>query len=353
MDDNNKSPFKRIMVWVGSITAILTLIFGLQQLYTSLATHAKAKKEVTSLIQSSQVQLDAKDYDQAWKMLAEADQKGVMQDEIELAKVKTAMLWLRNMRATEKSGSFTEQAERILPTLSKATLNAKGQLLADIYAHMGWADFLRLRDGNSGLHPEINYKKALAVDSGNMYANAMLGHWLYWQHKDTDLGWQLFQTAAKSGRDLKYVRNMQFAALKNINYSNIDFLKLLQTMRLNGEEIDESMATHCLEVNYIKNNGFQRFGRALQTGEPVKSSIAPKDDLALFDWLCQQYPDFVKDYPKFRPFIKAILTEAMGDRDAAANMYRQLYAGLPDSNPTGYRIDEYLKNAIARTSSSH
>lgn len=351
MSDKKKSPTKQIMIWVGSATAILTLIFGIQQLYVSIIANNKIKKEVRNLIQSSQVFVDSNEYNYAWDLLVKADQLGIMKADIEDAKVKTAFLWLRNMHANEKTGSFTEQTDQLLSTLSNASLTAKGEYLADIYAHMGWAEFLRLREGNFEVDPEVYYKKALAVDSMNIYANAMFGHWLYWQKKDTALGWQHFQVAANNGKDLRYVRSTQFFALKNYDYTNIEFLRLLYTMMINGETIEEYMAIHCLQVNYL-GNGFERFSEALINGKIVKSSISPEEDLALFEWLCNSYPEFTESYQKYKPFVQAILTEALGNKMAASTIYKQLYFGLPDSNPTYYQIDKYLKNAINRTTSS-
>ena len=178
----------------------------------------------------------------------------------------------------------------------------------------------------------------------------MLGHWLSSNNKDVDMGWQHFQVATKTGRVLEYVRSMQFSALKNIDYSNIDFLKLLQEMRSNGEYIKKDVASHVLKTNYL-GNGFGRFVDALRTGDPVVSSITPKDDLVLFEWIYEN-PDVITKYQLQRTYVRAILTEAAGDNITAAKMYTELYAGLPDDNPTAYKIDGYLQNAITRTGSS-
>ncbi len=122
-------------------------------------------------------------------------------------------------------------------------------------------------------------------------------------------------------------------------------------MKLNGETIEESVALHSLRVNYL-GNGFRRFRDALRTGKPVKTAIAPDEDLALFKWLWHEHPNFVKGYYRYQPFVHAILTEAMGDNTSASAMYTELHAGLPDSNPIVYltTMDEYLQNAITRTS---
>jgi len=79
---------KRIMIWIGTVTAILTLVFGLQTLYKELITKVRSEKEVESLILSSRIQLDAGDYLQAWEILGKGDQYGVMQEELLTAKYK-------------------------------------------------------------------------------------------------------------------------------------------------------------------------------------------------------------------------------------------------------------------------
>jgi len=252
------------------------------------------------------------------------------------------------MSANEILGSWTEQTTRILPTLGRVAITADGEYLADIYAHMGWADFLRLRDGNVSLNPEIYYNKALAIDPDNAYANTMLGHWLYWRNKDVERGAKHFQIAVKNGRDIKYTRDMQFAAYKNLSHSNVEILKLLNEMKLNGETIDNEIATYVLKRLFL-GMGFRRFIDALASGKAIKSPLKPKDELSLFEWLWQEYPNTVKDYPLYRPFIIAILTEASGDNFTASTMYAELYAGLPASNPTYYEMNQYLQKAMART----
>jgi len=349
MSEHDKPVVKRIMIWVGSITAILTLIIGLQQLYTQIETNLEAKNEVDILIKISKLKVDVGDYTQAWEHLQEAEKYDVMEDEIESAKVYAAMSWLQNMRGNESVGSFTDQVKRILLILSKAATRAEGEYLADIYAHMGWADFLRFGEGDFTLKPEIYYEKALTIDADNTYANAMLGHWLSRTHRDADKGWEHLQIAAKTGKHLDYTREMQFAALGFISYNNINYLKMLHDMRLNDENPEDEIVSRVLSSHYYGFGGFERFVNAMRTGEPIETPIAPEDDLALIDWLWQKYPHLIENYQRYKPYIDAILTEATGDTDKAHKMYAELHPGLPDNSLTYHDINEYMQNAINRT----
>jgi hypothetical protein len=348
MSNQDKLPGKQIMIWLGSITTVLTLIFGLQRLYSQTTTTIEAKEEVGILIKISKIKVDVGDYTQAWELLTQAEEYEVMEEEIEVSKANTAMVWLRKMHSNNVIGKFSEQSVRILLVLTKAATRAEGEYLADIYAHLGWADFLRHREGSFNLKPEIYYEKALAVDADNVYANAMYGHWLSRHGRDPDKGWQHLQAAAKTGKNLAYTRDIQFGALSNLGYTNINFLKLLHEMRLNSETVDEKVVSHVLSTIYV-GNGFRRFFDALSTGKPVKTSIAPEDDLALIVWLWQEHPKLVENYQRFRPYIDAILTEASGDKYGANVLYKELQAGLPDNNPFMYQIDEYMQNAVDRT----
>jgi hypothetical protein len=352
----DKTLNKRIMFWVGSITAILTLIFAVQQVYTQITSSIKAKEEVQTLIESSQIKLESLDYAQAWDILSQADQYKVMQDDVESIKVKIGMLWLQNIVAGGTLGTFTEQVKRVTPVLDRVAIKAEGEYRADIYAHLGWADFLRQRDGNIGLNPDKYYEMALAVDPGNTYANTMLGHWLfsnYTSKRNYEKGWQHLQAAAKTGKHIKYVRNMQFAALRNEGSGNIKFLSLLHDMKLNGETIEDSILNKILISNYV-GSGFDRFKDTMRTGKPVETSIALEDDLALIEWVWQEYPHLVEKYQKYRPYIVAILTESIGGRTAAHSMYKELQAGLPGNNlPARFKMDKYIQKALDRTNTVH
>lgn len=352
MPEATKSLNKSIMIWVGIITALLSLFFGMQKLYSQWSTQTEAKKEVARLLAVSAMEIEAHDYNLAWNTLEQASQQNEMQDEVTATKEALAMNWLRNIHSNEQVGTFTEQIERILPTLTSAATMAQGQYLADVYAHLGWADNLRSREGNFGLKPELNYRKALAVDPDNTYANTMLAHWLYWKGKDQDQAWGHFETALVSGRDLAFVRGMQFGALRSTSMTHINFLKLINDMYRNHEPVSEEFSIHTLKSNYVGAGFRGRFLDALRNGGTVQSSILPAEDLAIFNRLWQEHSEYLNAYSKYRPYILAMLIEATGDTQAAFKRYTELLAGYPENNPSMYKLDGYLNSAISRTKSN-
>lgn len=52
---------------------------------------------------------------------------------------------------------------------------SSGARKADLLAHLGWAYFLKQRDGDDSLRPETEYKEALTADADNPYANVFWG----------------------------------------------------------------------------------------------------------------------------------------------------------------------------------
>ena len=66
--------------------------------------------------------------------------------------------------------------KRTLPVLARGASDAKGERLANLLAHMGWADYLRGGlAGSGGPDPEKHYRTALEADPANVYAHAMWG----------------------------------------------------------------------------------------------------------------------------------------------------------------------------------
>jgi hypothetical protein len=86
------------------------------------------------------------------------------------------MRWLRSVSVQVGKLTFTDVVNRVLPVLAEGSASASGQHAADLLAHMGWADFLRIREGATGLDPETYYRKALAQEPSNVFAHAMWGH---------------------------------------------------------------------------------------------------------------------------------------------------------------------------------
>jgi len=111
------------------------------------------ESRVTALLKQGQLLADSGNYASAWNLL---EQAGVIQPEsIEVidAQERLAMDWLDNARGSQLTGSLKDIADKVLPVLSRGAVAGKSERSADLLAHMGWADFLRLRQGVGGSIP--------------------------------------------------------------------------------------------------------------------------------------------------------------------------------------------------------
>ena len=131
------------------------------------------------------------------------------------------MQWLRDGRPGPGRG-FSEIVDRVVPGLERAVAEpaAAGQRRADLLAHLGWARFLKSRDGVITADPAADYARALAADPRNAYAHAFWGHWILWQHGDLAAAMRHFADALTDGRakggDVRaWMRSLQVAALRN------------------------------------------------------------------------------------------------------------------------------------------
>lgn len=123
------------------------------------------------------------------------------------------MRWLREMRVVSDKETFSAQVGRIQPVLAQGLARSTGTRRADLRAHLGWAEFLRSRDGVAAGDPVGQYQAALADDPGNVYAHAMWAHYRVWTSgRLDDETRRHYAEAARATRERPWVRGMQFAS---------------------------------------------------------------------------------------------------------------------------------------------
>jgi hypothetical protein len=123
------------------------------------------------------------------------------------------MRWLREMRVVSDKETFSMQVAKIQPVLAQGLARSAGPRRADLRAHLGWAEFLRSRDGVAAGDAVGQYQAALADDPGNVYAHAMWAHNRVWiSGRMDDETRRRYAEAARSPRERAWVRGLQFAS---------------------------------------------------------------------------------------------------------------------------------------------
>jgi len=316
-EPNEKKPaptagFATLMKWAGYLTALLTLIFGLQQLSKQISDRASARKQMATLLNTAHVQANAHDYAAAWATIEKALQADQNSAPAHAAQEEVGMQWIENAR-THGNERFTDLTEKLEPVLARGVTMARSpQHEADLLAHLGWVDFLRGREGRSELDPAAWFAKSTAKDSSNPYGHAMWGFWILWKGGSLDQAGPHFESALSSGRARPYVRDLQLAALLNRgpDADPADVIRVLNAMRRGQEPLSDEMRPRILRIYD------QRMVPYRPETAAFVAAVPPSDHLALFHWLFDPLPAD-ESALVHRSYYLALIEEASGDKSAA------------------------------------
>ncbi len=332
--------FKRTLKWVGGVTAILSLIFGLQQMTKMISNYFEQRSQVAEMLELGKSQQSAYHYPEAWTSFEKANQLDEDDRNVGEAQEMLAIEWLNNIRVTEGEETFTDIVDRLLYALHRGVLRASGSQKADLIAYLGWADFLRWRDGNRGLKPEEHYRHALTVDSQNVYAHTMWGHWILWNGGRLEDARRHFAAAIASGRERDYVRKMQFSALLNVNSkeAETEIIRVTNEMRKNNEQIEPKDRRR---IFWIYSQFSSRIMTAdLATGK-FTTVVPPVEELSTFRWLFYDF-DLEVSHVK-REYLLASLLEAAGQRTVALQAFDSLRSRLPVNSRLRAKTDAAIE----------
>jgi hypothetical protein len=244
------------MKWVGIFTASISFGTALYALIHSASELRDHKRVFGEQLKSGQMQEAAGDFAGAWDSFSHAEttvaDEGVFakllgglsaeQREVRTAEQDLAMAWLRSSRVPEGT-EFSTIADKLVSVLTTGANASTGARKADLLAHLGWAYFLKQRDGDASLRPDDEYKDAVAADAKNPYANAFWGHWILWNHGSLNDANERFEIALSSDRARSVVRYFQLAALANVrsNDSDAAWLRVVADMLAAKEAINASV----------------------------------------------------------------------------------------------------------------
>jgi Tfp pilus assembly protein PilF len=341
--------------WIGAIAAVVSLVLGLNQVTRVFSELGERQRQIAELQAVAAQQLEGSDYTAAWasldEALAAADQGSYFAKlsgrldparlELRAAQEDVAMAWLRDARVPDGK-TFGDVVDPLMTVITRGIVGTSGVRKADLLAHLGWAYFLKSRDGAASGNPEQAYAQALEADVANPFAHANWGHWILWKRGSDAEAERHFAAAVASGRERAYVRKLQIAALRNSGSAAAEngLLRAVDEMRRNGEEIDAATRRHVFGLYYAAFNAEQDLQRVLAT-LPAQEHIQTIRAL-YFD------PDFDPAMAPLRDAMLALLQEAAGLRDDSLTTWRAIVATLPPEGDA--RVAEQAAAAILRLS---
>lgn len=265
----------------------------------------------------------------AWDQLERIDARSGGDAAVRAAREDCGMLWLRQMRVTSEKQTFGEFVGRIQPVLAEGLAAAGGARAADLRAHLGWADFLRSRDGVSAPKPIPQYEAALREDAGNVYAHAMWAHQLVWTSGRIQAEARThFDAAVAAERERAWVRGLQFSVSLSRRDLTPYAMVTADDMRRRGETpSDEQRAAlwrYAIDGPWLLP----------QDRPAMLAALPPAEHLATFEWLFPEAGLRDEQRPLWR-FTRALLRAQAGDATTAGADLEALQTDLKAAGDDG------------------
>ena len=324
--------------------------------------------EAAALVDRSRTELDAGNSASAWKLLEQANAVAPASRDVFTAQEELAMKLLRGAGLSYSSGGRAtdeDLVKRTLPVLARGTSGAKGERLANLLAHMGWADYLRGgRAESGGLDPAKQYHAALEAHPANVYAHAMWGFELLRQRSSPAAlaeAMKHFTTALETGREREYLRYLEVSALLQ-TYTNIwienlerqkETIRVVNAMRVGKETRPKGWGPGAFKgkVWAIYHFGFVPDDDRAQ----LLAALPPAEHLATFRWLFPEDDLAAADRGEYALFeylfVLAHVEEYGTDRAAALASYRRLlgeFASKKYNSRAAIKMVEQANAAIRR-----
>jgi hypothetical protein len=136
---------------------------------------------------------------------------------------------------------------------------------------------------------------------------------------------------------------MQLSALRNVLHdadAGVEYLRVVNEMRVNGEEIDEQVRNDAFGIYYFAFSGGADDARRLLGG------LEPAEQVVTFKQLFSA-PEFARDHPG-RDLYLAALQEAAGQKQEALKTLTEFKKKLPPGSPLREEANRALRRISAR-----
>jgi tetratricopeptide (TPR) repeat protein len=350
-----RSSTKKILAWVASAGAVLGLVTTIYHLYTPLRDQFTGSAETKAAIRQAQAQYDQADYPAAFEAYNEILKKQPRNEPARNGRLEAAMARIRNFSISgaedDKSVPTRARAELtdIIRVLEPAAADATGPRASEFTAHLGWAHYLKFRIAQSDAFEsaEPYLRKAVALDSRNVYANEMLGNWLLQTHRGSVPEAARYLRAGIDHSDAKnksWARQFQLGALRfnDDPGAHHELARVVNEMRKNGEALDNGQKRGVLVIFAPTESRLSELDEAL--------SAAPLEEMwATYRWLADGGDSADNEWKELKgQYNLARMEELAGKPQEALLRYQQVqkHSLLASTN-----LATPVKTAIARLKS--
>jgi tetratricopeptide (TPR) repeat protein len=348
------APMKLVMTWVGYTTALIGLggsilggVHWYQDRQQQRAQVASQKALAESQLKQGEYQASIATYDSIIK-------GNSLSSPALKAQLDTTMAWVEDFHVTASEGDDPSQLarpdlDRILAILEAGLTQTSGPAAADVQAHLGWAHWLnrKIAEREFGPAAENNFRAALATDPSNVYANAMLAHWLLQTGGSFAEANSHFKVALATGKVRPFVRRLQIGGLTNDERpgARTELIRTVNDMRIGNEALDEETKLRILSYAFDPPST-----RPVELTESL-SAVPPDETLKTYNWLDDAAPDDSYQSPQRvkRDYVAASILEISGKRVEALAKFRNVKLEIKGQF---FTLEGLVDEAIKRLSQS-
>ena len=348
-----KRAWTLILAWIGGISAVLGFIGAITGFFGNIQGHFHHNAQLDSQMAVAQSQSRQGDYQASVQSYGAILKTEPLYRPALDQQLQSTMLWVENYEPGDSSSeAVASQLDQIIAILDAALARTNGDAGADVQAHLGWAHWLNQHVAHREFPPnaaaERNFRAALATDSSNVYANAMLGNWMTMNGGSLTDAIQHFNSAVATGKARAFVRTLQLAGFYNLQDqlgARAALMKALNEMRKNGEPLDADEKHRLL--SFCCDPGVTDHAELTES----LSAVSADDTWQTYLWLDDQQKtgEDAKHQRLIHDFIAANITEISGDKQKSLDEYRALQKELKNQGTT---LMDATDQAIARLSHS-
>jgi tetratricopeptide (TPR) repeat protein len=324
-----------VIAAIGIASAGIGYITSGARFFSEIADYFQGQSELRSLIAAADERLAHDDYEAAWRTNAKARQLAPRNAAAAAQQARIAMKWLEDVRLSSAAGPqhFSDVVDPLKSALIERLAGAHGRERADLRAHIGWANFLRYRDG----HPETDiieeFDAAIGEDPDNLYGHVMRGFWILWNGGPIDKARGDLDIALRSSTDPAFSDMLIMSGLTNITSDDFKAaaIEYADTIRRTGRDIDDHTKSQLIWYYLLclhDNDLLTTIGKTLPAGEQI----------LVLDWLKQaniaQYKKRVATY------FMAHFAERDGKREEALGLYSDLVRTSPGKGEDVTRLSQ-------------
>jgi hypothetical protein len=310
--------FAAIVAGAGIVFAAIGYITDGAQFFTHIEDYFQDRSEQRALIATADDRLAHGDFQTAWAANGKAKALAPRDEAVAAQQARIAMKWLEDVHVSSTTGpkSFTEVADPLKAALLERLPATKGRDHADIRAHIGWANFLRYRDGSPKTDIAEEFDAAIAEDPDNFYGHLLRGFWSLW-NGDIAKARPDLAIAMQSTVDPAYSDGMIMAGFTNS--TSDDFMaaaiEYADKIRAAGRMIDDHAKGQLLwyySMCLHDKNLLAAFGKTLPANEQI----------AFLGWLKQG--DVTASNKRAADYFIAYFSEQDGKKDDALRLYNEI-----------------------------